>query len=78
MSPPILEYPDFSSKNEFVLQPDASGVAIGSVLCNKNMQPIAYTSRPLNKAELNYPTIQKELLAIVWSIKYYLADVLPL
>lgn len=68
-SPPILTYPDFS--NEFILQTDASGTAIGSVLCNSDMKPVAYTSRPLNKAELNYPTIQKELLAIVWSVKYF-------
>lgn len=68
-TPPILEYPDFSK--EFILQTDASGTAIGAVLCNSNMKAVAYTSRPLNKAELNYPTIQKELLAIVWSVKYF-------
>lgn len=71
MSPPILQYPNFSDENEFILQTDASGIAIGAVLCNKDMKPVAYTSRPLNKAELNYPTIQKELLAIVWSVKYF-------
>lgn len=70
-SPPILQYPDFSENNEFVLQTDASGTAIGSVLCNKDLRPVAYASRPLNKAELNYPVIQKELLAIVWSVKYF-------
>ena len=71
ISPPILSYPDFSSDNEFILQTDASGIAIGAVLSNKDMRPIAYASRPLNKAELNYPTIQKELLAIVWGVKYF-------
>lgn len=71
ISPTILQYPDFSKDNTFVLQTDASGIAIGSVLCNKDMRPVAYASRPLNKGELNYPTIQKELLAIVWSIKYF-------
>lgn len=68
-NPPILQYPDFSK--EFILQTDASGTAIGAVLCNNNMRAVAYTSRPLNKAELNYPTIEKELLAIVWSVKYF-------
>lgn len=71
ISPSILQYPDFSEDNEFVLQTDASGIAVGAVLCNKNMRPIAYASRPLNKAEKNYPTIQKELVAIVWGVKYF-------
>ncbi|CAG9099715.1 unnamed protein product [Plutella xylostella] len=62
---------DFSENNEFVIQTDASGTAIGAVLCNKDLRPIAYASRPLNKAERNYPTIQKELVAIVWAVKYF-------
>lgn len=70
-TPPVLDFPDFSDKNEFVIQTDASGTAVGAVLCNKNMKPVAYASRPLNKAELNYPTIQKELVAIVWAVKYF-------
>lgn len=69
-SPPILQYPDFSDQNEFILQTDASGIAVGAVLSNKDIRPVAYASRPLNKAERNYPTIQKELVAIVWGIKY--------
>lgn len=71
MTPPVLQFPDFSDNNEFVIQTDASGVAVGAVLCNKNMKPVAYASRPLNKAERNYPTIQKELVAIVWAVKYF-------
>lgn len=69
-SPPILQYPDFSD-NEFILHTDASGLAIGSMLCNKNNLPIAYASRTLNKSEINYPTIEKELLSIVWSVRYF-------
>lgn len=71
ISPPILQYPDFSPENEFILQTDASGIAIGAVLTNKDLKPIAYASRPLNSSEINYPTIEKELLAIVWSVKYF-------
>lgn len=71
MSAPILEYPDFSETNKFILQTDASDLAIGSVLCNSNLKPVAYASRPLNKAERNYPVIQKELTAIVWAVKYF-------
>lgn len=70
-TPPVLQFPDFSESNEFIIQTDASGTAIGSVLCNKDMRPVAYASRPLNKSERNYPTIQKELVAIVWAIKYF-------
>lgn len=71
MNPPILQYPDLTENNEFILQTDASGKAIGSVLCNRDGKPVAYASRSLNKAEINYPTIEKELLAIVWSIKHF-------
>lgn len=71
MTPPILQYPDFSNTNEFILQTDASDLAVGAVLCNGNMKPVAYASRPLNKAEKNYPVIQKELTAIVWAVKYF-------
>lgn len=71
INPPILQYPNFDDENEFILRTDASGLAIGSVLCNKNDLPIAYASRSLNKAELNYPTIEKELLSIVWSVKHF-------
>lgn len=71
MNPPILQYPNFSETNEFIVQTDASGIAISAVLCNQNLRPVAYASRPLNKAELNYPTIQKELTAIVWAVKYF-------
>ena len=69
---PILQYPDFSKS--FCLTTDASNTAIGSVLSQGNVPldlPIAYASRTLNKAELNYSTTEKELLAIVWSIKHF-------
>lgn len=70
-NPPILQYPDFSAESEFILRTDASGKAIGAVLCNTNNLPVAYGSRTLNKSEVNYPTIEKELLAIVWAVRYF-------
>ena len=52
---------------------DASNEAIGAVLSQgpigKDL-PIAYASQTLNNAEKKYPTIEKELLAIVWGCKY--------
>lgn len=69
---PILQYPDFTK--EFLLTTDASNVAIGAVLSQGVIgsdKPIAYASRTLNSSELNYSTIEKELLAIVWATKYF-------
>lgn len=71
INPPILQYPNFSENNCFVLKTDASGVAIGAVLSNSDDKPIAYASRSLNKAERSYCTIEKELLAIVWAVKHF-------
>ncbi|KAG6465364.1 hypothetical protein O3G_MSEX015105 [Manduca sexta] len=69
---PILQYPDF--EKEFILTTDASNFAIGAVLSQGpigNDRPIAYASRTLNSSEINYSTIEKELLAIVWGTKYF-------
>lgn len=69
--PPVLHYPNFFENNTFIVQTDASGYAIGAVLANSDGGPIAYASRTLNKAETRYPTIEKELLSIVWAVKHY-------
>lgn len=71
LSPPVLQYPNFSEQNEFTVQTDASNYAIGAILSNKNGRPVSFASRTLNKSEVNYPTIDKELLAIVWAIKHF-------
>jgi len=69
---PILQYPDFDK--EFILTTDASDEGIGAVLSQgkiRNDLPVAYASRTLNKAERNYNTTEKELLAIVWATKHF-------
>lgn len=69
---PLLQYPDF--EKEFVLTTDASNHAIGAVLSQGPIgsdKPIAYASRTLNEHEINYSTIEKELLAIVFGTKYF-------
>ncbi len=70
----ILQYPDFNKP--FFLNTDASNFTIGAVLSQKKpnsdtLFPISYASRTLNKAELNYSTIEKELLAIIWAVKHF-------
>ena len=69
---PILIYPDF--EEPFVLTTDASAYAIGSVLSQGKIGkdlPIAYASRTLCSAETKYSVIERELLAIVWSVKHF-------
>ncbi|KAM1536108.1 hypothetical protein ACFX1Z_015041 [Malus domestica] len=68
-SVPIIIPPDWSLPFELIC--DASDYAIGVVLGQKkDKKPhvIYYTSRTLNDAQLNYSTIEKELLAIVFAL----------
>ena len=68
----MLQYPDFTQP--FLLTTDASGYTVGAVLSQdteKLQRPLAYASRTLNKAELNYSSVEKELLAIVWACKHF-------
>lgn len=68
---PILTYPQFQpGAPPFTLLTDASTVGLGAVLEQGGMV-IAYASRSLNKAEQNYSTIQKECLAIFYSLKQF-------
>lgn len=69
---PILAHPDFSKP--FILDTDASNQAIGAVLSQKvgtNEKVIAYASRTLSKAERKYCVTRKELLALVYFVKYF-------
>lgn len=69
---PLLQYPDFT--RSFIVATDASKYAIGGILSQGIIgkdRPIAYTSRLLNSAEQNYSTIEKELLAIIYSVNHF-------
>ena len=69
---PILSFPNF--EKPFNVTTDASNFALGAVLSQgdyPNDLPISYASRSLNVHEINYSTIEKELLAIVWSVKKF-------
>lgn len=67
-SEPILTHPNFDQK--LTLTTDASNYAMGAVL-SQEKKPVSYASRTLNAHEVNYSTIEKELLAIIWGTKYF-------
>lgn len=69
---PLLQFPDFNKP--FILTTDASNFALGAVLSQGPVgsdKPIAYASRTLSNTETKYSTIEKELLAIIWAVKYF-------
>ncbi|XP_076032751.1 uncharacterized protein LOC143020322 isoform X3 [Oratosquilla oratoria] len=75
-SQPILRLPD--PKLTFVLRTDASLYGLGAVLLQYHDEcphPVAYASRKLLDREKRYSTIERECLAVVFSISrfdYYL------
>lgn len=72
ISSPLLVTPDVSK--EFILECDASNFAMGAVLKqyhNGKLHPVAYYSRKLSSAELNYHVYDKEMLAIVKSLQHW-------
>ena len=76
VSAPILAFP--TTTDTFVLDTDASNLAIGAVLSQQQdgvERVIAYGSRALTKEERNYCVTRRELLAVVHFVeayKYYL------
>lgn len=72
MSPPILAMPN--DVDAFILDTDASDQTIVAVLSQVQdgvERVIAYASRSLDKREINYCITRKELLAIVYSLRYF-------
>ncbi|CAI7893932.1 unnamed protein product [Closterium sp. NIES-53] len=69
-SAPVLILPD--PEKDYVIEADASDQAVGAVLMQdqgKGLQPIAYLSKKMHGAELNYPIHDKEALAIITAFK---------
>lgn len=69
---PILGLPN--DDDEYVLDTDASEFAIGAVLSQRQdgrEVVLAYGSRLLSRAERNYCTTRRELLAVVYFLKYF-------
>ena len=63
---PVLAF--FDPAKELLIQCDASALGLGAVLL-QNGKPLAYSSRALTPTEKNYAQIEKELLAIVFSVE---------
>ena len=72
-SAPILSFPNF--QEPFVLDTDASDNGIGAVLSqignDGKERAISFFSRSLSKAERNYSTTRKELLAFVCAVEHF-------
>ena len=67
---PILILPDLNKP--FTVQTDASNVGVAGVLLQVQegkLHPVAYVSRKLLDRESRYSTIEKECLAIVWTLR---------
>ena len=79
MTEPIRAHPDFNKS--FKLYTDASDMDLEAVLAQDDDEGkervIAYEARRLSALEQNYPTTEKECLAVVWVIqkfKQYLGE----
>ncbi len=65
---PILAY--FDRKKEVVIQCDASNEGLGAVLLQDG-KPIAFKSKTLTTTQENYAAIEKEMLAVTWSLEKF-------
>ena len=69
---PIMAKPDWTK--EFEIMCDASDYAMGAVLgqkTDKMFRSIYYASKSFNKAQENYSTTEKEMLAIVFTCEKF-------
>ena len=64
----LLAFPDFNKP--FDIHTDASHTQLGAVISQEG-QPIAFYSRKLNPAQTRYTTTERELLAIVETLKEF-------
>ena len=64
----LLSYPNFN--DVFEIHTDASATQLGAVISQKG-KPIAFYSRKLNPAQTRYTTTERELLAIVETLKEF-------
>ena len=63
-----MAYPDFNKT--FTIHTDASHTQLGAVISQEG-NPIAFYSRKLTDAQTRYTTTERELLAIVETLKLF-------
>jgi hypothetical protein len=70
---PILVFPNWSK--EFHVHVDASSITLGTVLAQLGEgdidHPLAFSSRKLSTAEINYTTTEREGLAMVYALQKF-------
>lgn len=67
----FVEAPRFD--RSLSLQVEASHVSAGAVLFQAGdlgVKPVSFCSRKFNCHQLNYSTIEKEALALIWALKH--------
>ena len=72
ISAPIIQPPNWNLPFEIMC--DASDFAVGAVLGQRRddkLHAIYYASKTLDAAQLNYATIEKELLAVVFAVEKF-------
>jgi hypothetical protein len=72
ISTPVIQPPDWHLPFEIMC--DANDYAIGAVLDQakgKKHYAISYTSKTLTRPQLNYTTMEKEVLAMVFAIEKF-------
>ena len=78
VSPQVLSYPDFNSKEPFIIDSDYCGEGIGHVLSQIQggiERPLAYGARRLKHSESHYSSYKGEMLSLLFAIdqhKYFL------
>jgi len=75
-NPLVLNLPN--KEDDLILETDASNEHWSAVLKIKEWEKLCkYCSGSFNKAECNYPTIEKEILAVIRGIEKFLIFLAP-